>query len=144
MVSLDDTIVIHHKQEQDFEAEYISGKSLIPKEARPVYSKSFGSMQEWSAPKDAFVLSRVPKKVASVPNIRRLPPKTLGIAGRGLPQFNSSQMETGPDPEIRLVHKTLASTKGIGELAMLNKAVAALRHNQQVGMKGPTAISQIR
>ncbi|XP_055336408.1 uncharacterized protein LOC129586922 isoform X2 [Paramacrobiotus metropolitanus] len=68
-------------------------------------------------------------------------PRTLGVAGKGLAQFNSTQKVVGPILEARKLSKTIPKRSQSQKL-LLDKTVAAIRFVQQVGNKGQAVVEK--
>ncbi|OQV13937.1 putative E3 ubiquitin-protein ligase Zswim2 [Hypsibius exemplaris] len=142
---MEDSVTIHKVLPPSFTTECIKGYSLgaVEIDELPSYIPSSGRSHEWQAG-DEMSSSFIQSSTSSLEFLKRprlLTGKKVGeltIAGRGLPQFNSCQEMTGPTRELACSRKPARSQRSVPNA--LTKAVSAIRHNQQVGTKGPTAV----
>lgn len=127
--------------------EFVKGSSLNLPKTQPVQSPE--SLHEWSigsSPSYLYIPSSDSHLcyTADRPYDSKEPPipSHLAVAGRGLPQFNSTQRHTGPSLEDKLEQrqKLRYQIRQVAKPNVLAQAISAIRHRQQMGPKAQASV----
>ena len=135
-------IIFHEPAEPDFNVECIKGSSLKLSASLPAQSPE---LHDWSIGSSSSYLY-IPSSDSHLCYTTDRPldskgPSHLGVAGRGLPQFNSTQRRTGPvlEDAHEKLHKLRYQLRQVAKPNVLAQAISAIRHRQQMGPKAQTS-----